>query len=153
MNGQGAQNLTAWIPDIKAPDGGNDTNPVWASNADSIVFLGSHKTWGSQARNIYLTSVDKPLTLLVVSDVTTGTYRQPGWEGSDSILYFSSHKLFYYDNGNGKRTTAATMSLIGDQYTLDPAEVYIGTAKGIYAVKWRTGASRLVGPGINPDLP
>ena len=158
MGGGGFRNLTKDIPHVPPPDQGYDRKPAWSSDADSIAFLGAHKAWANFTPNIYLTRAGQAGTLGVASDPSTGAYDRPVWYAKEALFFTSrntaSNGVFRYDPKSGQRTKVATIQIVGDAFDVDATDVYLGTANGIVALKWRTGASpRAVGPGINPDLP
>lgn len=153
QNGGNVVNLTKDIPDMNnKPDGGNDWQPRWATNADSIAFLGTHQAWGNFSPNIYLTHVSSPGSLAVVSNLT-GAKELLGWEGSESLFYASSKGVHRFDmKSNKENMITSQYNLAGDQYAIGAQFIFAGTNKGIKAIEWHyINRVHDVGPGINPD--
>jgi hypothetical protein len=153
-NGGNLADLTKDIPDMNNnPDDGDDWRPKWATNADSIAFVGTHRAWGNSTPMIYLTTVSVPGSLAVVSDLTVGGNKLLGWEGSQNIFFASSKGITKYDVKTGKRDVlTAQYAAIGNQHAIGARFLYLGTNNGIKAVEWSfNNKVHDVGPGFNPD--
>ncbi len=151
-NGEAVVNLTKDIPDFNnQPDGGDDWRPMWASNADSIAFIGTHKAWGNYTPMIYLTRLSQPGSIIAVSG-TAASNKLLGWEGSESIFY-SANGIYRYDvKTKLSNLITAQYSATGEQFAINPKFLYIGTNNGIKAIEWHlTNKVSDVGFGINPD--
>jgi Tol biopolymer transport system component len=162
-NGGGKINLTAGIGGSGTPgapgDGGDDWSPAWASDKDTIAFVGSHKFWGNYASMIWLVAASVGHPGPIVSDASTGGADRPAWEGQETIFYVESGDFYKVDRKTKQRTLLARTGMVGGQYALTAKELFVGTSKGIKAIEWNTidpktglPPERTVGDGMNPDL-
>ena len=131
---------------------------MWASDHNSIAFVGTHKPWENFTPKIYLTYVSNPGSLVVVSGPATGAYDRPAWEGSESIFFFDFDafpvsKAFRYDVKTGKPNGLTGISgIVGDQYAVGARFLYTGTNKGLKAIEWHlVNTVHDIGSGFNPD--